>query len=288
MAEPGTSAPPLTRAQAVRWKRQVRRAGVAAASARVQEPAAVGLVRAAGVGAGDTALDLGAGDGNAASAAARAGARVVACDLNEGAVRAGSARVAGAGWVVADAERLPFRDAAFTQVVSNFAVVYAPDPDAAVREAVRVLAPGGRFAFTAHTPDSLHARVDDLLARFDPPTLPYAFPLRWGDPDTVAARLDGYADDLAFSREQLVRRYPSFADLWRRQLGPGGLPAAMRERLEPEAHRRFTAEYRQLLREHGAATGTSFALPHAYLRVVARIRLPRAAGRAVHPSEPER
>ncbi|WP_052397468.1 class I SAM-dependent methyltransferase [Streptomyces sp. NRRL F-5123] len=296
MAEPaprtsGARVPPLTPPQAARWKRQVGRARVAAGTARVQEPAARDLVRAALVVAGDTALDLGAGDGNVARAAARAGARTVACDLNEAVVRAGAARVRRASWAVADAERLPYRRGAFTKVLSNFAVVYAADPDAAVREVVRVLAPGGVFAFTAHTADSLHARTDELLARYDPPTLPYAFPLRWGDPALVTALLSPYCDGIATSRERLVRPYPSFAEMWTRQQAPGGLPAALKPRLSPAAHREFADEYRELLHAHRVGAAGPFALGHTYLRVVAHARrgnpLPTAMPGGPS-SEPER
>lgn len=289
---PDARVPPLTPPQAARWKRHVSRAGVAAGIARVQEPAARDLVRAALVAAGDTALDLGAGDGNVARAAARAGARAVACDLNQAVVRAGAARVRRASWAVADAERLPYRRGAFTKVLSNFAVVYATDPGAAVREIVRVLAPGGVFAFTAHTADSLHARTDELLARYDPPTLPYAFPLRWGDPAAVTAMLGPHCDDVVISRERLVRRYPSFAEMWTRQQGPGGLPATLRPRLSAAAYRDFTDEYRELLRAHRVAAHTRFALGHTYLRVVARLRRGGPPPPAVRPggpsSEPER
>lgn len=51
-------------------------------------------------------------------------------------------------WQQADAQALPFPDAAFDAVVSAFGVMFFPDKVRAYREALRVLRPGGRFMFT--------------------------------------------------------------------------------------------------------------------------------------------
>ncbi len=47
-----------------------------------------------------------------------------------------------------DAEALPYRAASFEAVVANFGVHHVPHPTAALAEMHRVLAPGGRAAFT--------------------------------------------------------------------------------------------------------------------------------------------
>ena len=51
-------------------------------------------------------------------------------------------------WQQADAQALPFPDAAFDAVVSAFGVMFFPDKVRAYREALRVLRPGGRLMFT--------------------------------------------------------------------------------------------------------------------------------------------
>ncbi|AWB20161.1 class I SAM-dependent methyltransferase [Methylobacterium currus] len=48
----------------------------------------------------------------------------------------------------ADAQALPFAEAAFDLVLCQFGVMFFPDRAGAMREAARVLRPGGRFLFT--------------------------------------------------------------------------------------------------------------------------------------------
>jgi ubiquinone/menaquinone biosynthesis C-methylase UbiE len=56
-------------------------------------------------------------------------------------------RAAATPLVCADAQHLPFRDAAFESVVSTFAINAVPDLDKALAEMLRVLGPGGSLAF---------------------------------------------------------------------------------------------------------------------------------------------
>lgn len=99
---------------------------------------------------GKHVLDYGCGHGMAAVVLARAGATVTAFDLSPGYVAEARERAAANGvsisCTVADAEELPFPDAAFDAVWGN-AILHHLDLTRAGRELARVLTPGGVAVF---------------------------------------------------------------------------------------------------------------------------------------------
>lgn len=163
-------------------------------------PVAAHLVRFAGILPGEAVLDVGTGTGVVALTAARAGAKVTGLDLTPELLRqAGeNARIAGLAdiaWREGDAEALPYPDASFDVVLSQFGHMFAPRPDAAVAEMRRVLRPGGRVAFATWPPEHLVAQVFMFVGRHSPPPPPGASPpAQWGSPVVVAERLgEGFA-----------------------------------------------------------------------------------------------
>jgi ubiquinone/menaquinone biosynthesis C-methylase UbiE len=78
-----------------------------------------------------------------------AGVEVTATDLNPPMLGAAQARVArdDVRWQVADALALPFGDAEYDAVACQFGVMFFPDKVRGYAEALRVLRPGGLFAF---------------------------------------------------------------------------------------------------------------------------------------------
>jgi len=157
-------------------------------------PVAGHLVRYAGVTGGQAVLDVGTGTGVVAITARNLGARVTGLDLTPALLA--QARESGtlAGhdditWHEGDAEALPFPDASFDVVLSQFGHMFAPRPEVAVSEMLRVLKPGGIIAFATWPGEQLIGRLFSLNAKYVPPPQGIASPVQWGDVATVRQRL---------------------------------------------------------------------------------------------------
>jgi SAM-dependent methyltransferase len=210
--------------------------------------AAPALLRFAGVDADSTALDVACGTGVVALTAARMGAKVTGVDLTPELIdraRTNSDLIGvTADWHVGDAESLPFEDGQFDVVVSQFGHMFAPRPDVAVSEMLRVLRPGGTIAFSTWPPDLLVGRTFALGAKYGPP-LPEGIPppIQWGDPDVIRARLAEGVTDLSFETSAIFvpMLSPEHARLWvETNLGP---TIRLLEYLEGDPER--LAAYRQ-------------------------------------------
>ena len=97
------------------------------------------------------ALDVGSGPGNVTASLARAAgpdALALGVDISEPMLARAVGAQAGpnVGFLRADAQRLPLRDATVDAVVSLAVLQLIPDPTATLSEMVRVLRPGGRLA----------------------------------------------------------------------------------------------------------------------------------------------
>jgi SAM-dependent methyltransferase len=107
------------------------------------------LADAAAIRRGQHVLDVGCGTGVLACAAAeRVGpeGRVVGLDPNEQMLAVARRKPGGVTWQSGRAEALPFDDASFDAVASQFALMFFESKPAAIAEMLRVLRPGGRLA----------------------------------------------------------------------------------------------------------------------------------------------
>ena len=94
----------------------------------------------------DRVLELGCGPGDVAIQLAAISAGVTGIDFSENMIEIARARFPELAFEVADAEKLPFEDAAFDVVVSNYTAHHFARPQDVFQEARRVLRPNGRLA----------------------------------------------------------------------------------------------------------------------------------------------
>jgi 2-polyprenyl-3-methyl-5-hydroxy-6-metoxy-1,4-benzoquinol methylase len=139
-------------------------------------------------------INVGCGEGDIDCNFRQSSGDLVACDLNEGDVahaRALNADVAGIGYLVSDAQQLPFDDESFDVVCCLEVIEHVAEPRACLRELARIVRTGGHVVLTCPS------------ARF-PPTYD---PLNW-----VLSRVGthvgigafGYGHDWLVREEELV------------------------------------------------------------------------------------
>lgn len=194
----------------------------------ITTPAAARLVKHAGLQPGTRVLDVACGTGVVAITAARLGAQATGLDLTPELLAAArdNARTARVevDWHEGDVEQLPFDAAAFDAVVSQFGHMFAPRPDVAIGEMLRVLKPGGTLAFSTWPPELFVGRMFALIGRYAPP-LPadVAPPPLWGDPTSIRQWLGATVRDLTFDRATMTvpaLSVPHFREMTERAGGP--------------------------------------------------------------------
>ncbi len=94
---------------------------------------------------GQKVLDLAAGTGTSSQPFADRGAVVVPCDFSQGMLRVGKRNRPHLPFTAGDGTRLPFADDTFDAVTISFGLRNIVDPDAGLREMLRVTRPGGRL-----------------------------------------------------------------------------------------------------------------------------------------------
>lgn len=190
-------------------------------------PTAEVLCADIGFAAGSRVLDAACGSGNVALAAARHHADVVGVDFVPSLLDRARQRAVAEGLEItfreADVEALPFADASFDVVLSAFGVMFAPDPEKAAAELLRVCRPGGTIGLANWTPASAAAEMFRLSATFAPPPPGLADPLAWGTTDGLRHLFANRVRSIQINDRVWLWRHRSadrFVDAYRTYFGP--------------------------------------------------------------------
>lgn len=244
-------------------------------TSRQLEPVSVALAATLELGPGLHVLDLGAGYGNCAVAAAERGAGVVAADLSPEMIRHGRARTEAAdlevSWHEADAAELPFADDTFDVVASVFAMIFGSPHEQVAREAARVTRPGGRVGFTAWTPDGFTAQLQQVRQRqqsVPPPDGPG--PMDWGDESYVRSLFAPLGCRILCTRRSVTFRYPSWS-AWQAATESHGMSVTARETLPADEYAAIRRDMRALTESYNYADDGSVVYDADYLETVVTV-----------------
>ena len=219
-------------------------------------------------------LDVACGTGNLAIPAAKAGAIATGVDIATNLIEQARARALREGVQVqfdeGDAEELDYPDACFDLVVSMYGAMFAPRPERAAAELVRVCRPGGQIAMANWTPGGFIGQMFKVTAGHVPPTPGMPTAVLWGDEVTVRERLrDGIAK-LQLTPVLVPLRYPfsvaETVEFHRTYFGPVQRAfATLPEEKQPALRR----DLENLYTQHNRATDGTTYVEAEYLEVIA-------------------
>jgi SAM-dependent methyltransferase len=230
------------------------------------------LCEALDLRAGQKVLDVAAGNGNVALAAARRWCHVTATDyvpalLDRARERAEAERLA-IEFREADAEALPFQDNAFDVVVSTLGVMFTPDQERAAAEMLRVCRSGGKIGLANWTPQGFIGQLFKTIGKHLPPPAGAKSPALWGTRLRIEELFGQQASFVGIAARTFVFRYRSadhWLDVFRTYYGP--LLKAFAA-LDPNAQRSLEADIRALIAEFNVAKDGAAVIPSEYLEAV--------------------
>lgn len=185
------------------------------------------LCEALDIRAGQTVLDVAAGNGNVSLAAARRWCAVTSTDYVPALLERGRQRAAADRLKItfqeADAEALPFADNTFDVVVSTFGVMFTPDQEKAASELMRVCRPGGKIGLANWTPEGFIGQLFKTLGKYLPPPAGARSPALWGTPARITEMFGPSALGIHAVPRNFVFRYRSpehFLEIFKSYYGP--------------------------------------------------------------------
>jgi ubiquinone/menaquinone biosynthesis C-methylase UbiE len=224
------------------------------------------LLDSARVGSSMRVLDVATGPGYVAGAAAARGAAVTGIDFSSSMIEEARRRYPTVIFQEGDAEALSFDDGAFDAVVMNFGLLHLARPEDAICEAHRVLASGGRYAFTVWgKPEEAFGFGAVLQAMETYGTLEVGLPVgppffRFSDPDECRRTLaQARFAQIGVERLPLIWRLPSADALFEAALRGGVRTSAALQAQTPQALVKIQQAVREALIPY--VDGNALAIP---------------------------
>jgi SAM-dependent methyltransferase len=242
--------------------------------ARSYAPGAEEFIARLGLKPGQRVLDVACGTGNLSFPAARAGAEVTGVDIAPNLIEQARARASDEGLQLqfdeGDAEQLPYADASFDAVVTMFGAMFAPRPERAAAELLRVCRPGGRVAMANWTPQGFIGQMFRATAEHVTPPPGMPSPVKWGDEETVRERLREGVADLQLTRRLITFNYPfpppDVVEHFRLYYGPTQRAFAA---LDADKQAALRHDLEQLWSRHNQAADGTTRVDSEYLEVIA-------------------
>jgi hypothetical protein len=146
--------------------------------------------------------------------------------------------------------------------------MFAPRPEVAARELVRVIRPGGVAAMANWTPDSFVARFAETIASALPARPPLPSPAQWGDRQIATARFAQIAERVETEVSHETFRFGSKSEAlgWFEEVN-GPLIAA--RSLLREAYGDLRERVRQLIAQLSTSSEGTVEIRSEYLLVLA-------------------
>ena len=244
--------------------------------ARSYEAGAAEFITRLELRAAEAVLDVACGTGNLAIPAALAGARVTGVDIAPNLIDEAKEEARKKGVSVAfevgDAEALPYESGKFDSTVTMFGAMFAPRPDRAAEEMLRVTKRGGRIAMANWVPNSFVGQMLKAHVAVVPPPVGVPSPLLWGNEGTVRERFGDRVRGLTCTPRKIELRFAmkpaEVTELFATYYGP---TVATLRAASPEGQRQLRDSLTRLWEEHNLAQGNGTAVASDYLDVRAQV-----------------
>lgn len=224
--------------------------------------------------AGQSVLDVAAGNGNATLAAARRWCRVMSTDYVGTLLARGEARAKANGFdniefKQADVEALPFADNSYDAVLSTYGVMFTADHAKAAAEMLRVCKSGGKIGMANWTPEGFIGQIFKIIGKYMPPPAGAKSPAMWGTRAHMHDLFGAQSSSVDTQARNFVFRYRSaqhWIEVFKTYYGPILKTLAA---LPEDKRASMLADITALIDRMNIAKDGTMVVPAEYLEVVA-------------------